>query len=50
MERGKLIANEGMILTNGDVYGKIVFLAAEDQPENWYEITLEEYEKTQAEG
>ena len=33
-----------MILTNGDVYGKEVFLSVSEQPESWYEITEEEYE------
>ena len=45
MERIKLIASEGMILTNGEAFGKIVYLGADDKPENWHEITLEEYEK-----
>ena len=31
-------------MTNGDVYGKEVFLAVSEQPESWYEITEEEYE------
>ena len=49
MERTKLIANEGMILTNGEVCGKMIYLGVDDKPENWYEISLEEYEKIKAE-
>ena len=45
----KLIASKGMILTNGETYGKEVYLGTGDKPENWSEITEEEYEKIQAE-
>lgn len=45
----KLKASEGMMLTNGDVYGKEIFLGKGDSPDNWYEITEEEAEKIQAE-
>jgi hypothetical protein len=43
MELRKLVANEGMVLTNGEVYSKEVYLGVIDKPENWYEITEEEY-------
>jgi hypothetical protein len=43
--RVKLIADDGMVLTNGEVYGKIVFLATTDSAENWHEITEAEYEE-----
>ena len=43
MELRKLVAKEGMILTNGEVYSKEVYLGVIDKPENWYEITEEEY-------
>lgn len=46
--RIKLIASNGMFLTNGESYGKEVFLGLNDKPENWHEITEEEYEKIQA--
>ena len=45
MERIKLIAKEGMILTNGEAYGTTVYLGVNDNRENWHEITLSEYER-----
>lgn len=45
MKRIKLNANEGMILTNGEAYGRVVYLGVTDKPENWYEITEEEYQR-----
>ena len=43
IELRKLIASEGFVLTNGQAYGKIVYLGKNDRPENWHEITEEEY-------
>lgn len=37
--RIKLIASEGMMLTNGDVIGKEVFLGTGDSVDNQHEIT-----------
>lgn len=34
----KLTASEGMTLTNGETYGKEVYLGCNDSPENWHEI------------
>ena len=45
----KLKASEGMILTNGEVYGKEVYLGCNDTAENWHEITVDEAEKIQEE-
>ena len=39
----KLTANDGYVLTNGDVYGKEVYLGVYDAAENWHEITDAEY-------
>ena len=35
----KLIADEGMTLTNGDAFGKTVWLASGDDGSMWREIT-----------
>ena len=40
--RIKLTAAEGMTLTNGETFGKEVYLGTGDAPENWSEITDEE--------
>lgn len=34
----KLTAAEGMTLTNGETYGKEVYLGCNDSAENWQEI------------
>lgn len=41
--RIKLLASEGHILTDGENYGKTVFLAAGDDGERWREISESEY-------
>jgi hypothetical protein len=38
-----LIADEGKILTNGEIYGKVIALGNGDSADNYYEITEEEY-------
>ena len=43
MEENKIVAKDGYILTNGSAFGKIVFLGVHDLEENWYEITIDEY-------
>ena len=50
IELRKLTAAEGMTLTNGEAYGKEVYLGKNDSPDNWYEITDAEYEKLQEES
>ena len=37
-----LEASEGMTLTNGETYSKLVYLGINDSPENWHEIPDEE--------
>lgn len=49
VELKKMEATEGMVLTNGDVYGKVIYLGVNDSPDNWREITDEEYAAIMAE-
>lgn len=49
IEIRKLTAAEGMTLTNGEAYGKQIYLGCNDSPDNWREITDEEAERLQAE-
>lgn len=39
-----LTAKEGMIYTNGEVYGITIYLAENVDESTFYEITIEEYE------
>ena len=48
--RIKLTASEGHILTNGENYGKVVYLASGDEGDKWYEITEEEYDQKMKEA
>jgi len=45
MQENVLIASEGMILTDGAIYGKKIYLEIGRNPDVFYEITREEYEK-----
>lgn len=47
--RTKIIASEGMILTNGEVYGSIIFLSDYQSPYDFHEITEAEYQQILAE-
>lgn len=40
-----IVASEGMMLTDGQIYGSKIFLAEGRDPKDFYEIPLEEYEK-----
>lgn len=39
-----LNADEGMILTNGSCFGKIVYLSSNTDASQFYEITQQEYD------
>ena len=45
-----IFADEGKILTEGEVFGTTISLEAGKTAENFYEITKEEYEKLQEEA
>ena len=45
-----LKADEGMTLTNGEAFGKVVYLGINDSASNWHEITDEEAERLQEQG
>jgi hypothetical protein len=40
-----LKAEEGYTLTNGEAFGKVVYLGINDSADNWHEITDEEAEE-----
>lgn len=44
MNRIKLTASAGMILTNGEIYGRVIYLGEGIEENTFYEITEEEYE------
>ena len=50
IELKKLTASDGMVLTNGEVYGKEIYLGCNDSAENWREIADKEYERICAEN
>ena len=45
----KLTASDGMVLTNGETFGKEIYLGKFDKAENWHEITEAEAERIKAE-
>ena len=46
--RIKLTAADGMVLTDGELYGRELYLAADAAPESYREITEAEYERLEA--
>lgn len=51
MERKIIKASDGMVLTNGTIFGKTIYLAEGLNESDFHEITREEYGKlTEGEG
>lgn len=46
----KIIADEGMILTDGEIYGRVIYLASGRSSGEFHEITEEEYNRLQEEN
>lgn len=44
-KRTIIYADEGKVLTNGEIYGKQIYLAEGISAESFYEITESEYEE-----
>ena len=52
IELRNLVPSEGMVLTNGTDYSDNkdgIYLGVNDSPDNWWEITKEEYDCMMAE-
>ena len=47
--RTPIIASDGYVLTNGEIYGKMIYLAEGVDPKTFYEITDAEYAEILAE-
>ena len=41
----KLTADEGMVLTNGKTYGKVIYIADAELPTDYCEITDAQYQR-----
>ena len=42
IENNVLTANEGKVLTNGEIYSSQIYLGIHDSSDNWYEIPSNE--------
>lgn len=42
-----LYSDEGKVLTNGEIYGSVIYLAENDNGSDFYEITQAEYDEIQ---
>ena len=45
MGRQIIEAKNGMVFTDGEIYGKKIYLAVGETADKFYEITIEEYEE-----
>lgn len=45
MERIILKSRQGFVYTNGENYGKVIYLANSENARDYYEITEQEYER-----
>ena len=45
----RLEADKGKMLTDGNTYGSVIYLATDRSPDEYTEISIEEYEKRMAE-
>lgn len=45
MNKEKIESRNGMILTNGETYGRTISLGANLKKEDFHEITIDEYNK-----
>ena len=48
--RIKLTAKEGHVLTDGENFGRIVYLESGKNGDDWYEISEEEYQEKMKEA
>lgn len=48
-QRTTLYAEDGMVLTDGENYGRVIHLAVDADASVWHEITEAEYERIIAE-
>lgn len=48
--REVITADEGKVLTNGEIYGRTIFLGSDDRVSNYREITQAEYEEAVAQA
>lgn len=50
MGRKVIEAREGMVLTDGEIYGKKIYLSVGESADKFYEITDEQYWELMAES
>ena len=48
--REVITADEGKVLTNGEIYGRTIFLGSDDRVSNYREIMQAEYEEAVAQA